>query len=388
MSNLLVTMSGGTTSVINATLAGIVDIARKSNQIDKVYAGCPGMLGVFEENFLDLTNSPLHILKDSPGSSSIGTTRVEIFDNNKLKLLSEIFDKHDIRYFINIGGNGTIKQSKLIASKIKNISIAAAPKTVDNDLGDSSFEKLWFTPGFPSCVNYWYHKMRMLNNENIGAHTHDKVIIAQTFGRKTGFIVGAMRMFDPQRKLPLILLMPEDQQPPNKVIEKIENVLLKHDRAIVGICEGYEICKYDFEYDKAGQEMYGSSYSSSMQELINLCIKNNIQARGYNPTVDQRQNFEYTLYSDSNTSYNIGKEIVHNFIRGKSHFLQSYSKSGLHDIALSDINNFSRVMKNEWIDWNNFDVSDEYLNYLNEFIKIQKHTPAPQRKLFVKGEAI
>ena len=45
-------------------------------------------------------------------------------------------------------------------------------------------------------------------------------------------------------------------------------------------------------------------------------------------------------------------------------------------------------MKNEWIDWNNFDVSDEYLNYLNEFIKIQKHTPAPQRKLFVKGEAI
>ena len=52
MSNLLVTMSGGTTSVINATLAGIVDIARKSNQIDKVYAGCPGMLGVFEENFL------------------------------------------------------------------------------------------------------------------------------------------------------------------------------------------------------------------------------------------------------------------------------------------------------------------------------------------------
>ena len=38
--------------------------------------------------------------------------------------------------------------------------------------------------------------MIMLNNENMGAHTHDKVLIAQTFGRETGFIVGSLRYFD------------------------------------------------------------------------------------------------------------------------------------------------------------------------------------------------
>ena len=75
-------MSGGTTSVINATLAGIVDSAHHSSQIDKVYAGHPGILGVLEENFLDLTDIPSHILKHTPGSSSIGTTRVEIFDKS------------------------------------------------------------------------------------------------------------------------------------------------------------------------------------------------------------------------------------------------------------------------------------------------------------------
>ena len=154
------------------------------------------------------------------------------------------------------------------------------------------------------------------------------------------------------------------------------------------MCEGYEICNYDFEYDMAGQEMYGSSTSSSMQELINLCMKNNIQARGFNPTIDQRQNFEHTLDFDIKISYDIGKQIVHNFTQGKSHFLQSYSKSGFHDIELNDINNFSREMKDEWIDWNGFDVSDEYLNYLNEFTKIQRYTTVPQRKLFVKGEVI
>tara|TARA_Y100000401_G_scaffold65060_1_gene51841 strand:+ start:13701 stop:14867 length:1167 start_codon:yes stop_codon:yes gene_type:complete len=386
MNNLLVTMSGGTTSVINATLAGIIDESLKSDIIDNIYAGYPGMIGVFQESFLDLTKSDTHILKHSPGSASIGTSRVDILNDSQLDILQDTFHKNNIKYFINIGGNGTIKQSKLIASKIDDITIAAAPKTVDNDLGDSQFEDLWFTPGFPSCVNYWYHKIKMLNNENIGACTHDKVIIAQAFGRKTGFITGAMRMFDPDRKTPLILLMPEDQQSPQTVIEKIKETVSGHGRAIVGICEGYDVKDYDFEYDKSGQEMYGSSSSSAVQELVNLCLRNNVQARGYNPTVDQRQNFQHTLSSDRNISYEIGKEIINNFCKGKSHFLQSYSTSGLKCINLNDITNFSRVMKDEWIDWGNFDVSDSYIKYLSDFTDIQRHTPIPRHKLFVKGE--
>ena len=43
MNNLLITMSGGTTSVINATLAGLILKAQKSNLIDKIYVGFPGI---------------------------------------------------------------------------------------------------------------------------------------------------------------------------------------------------------------------------------------------------------------------------------------------------------------------------------------------------------
>jgi len=158
-------------------------------------------------------------------------------------------------------------------------------------------------------------------------------------------------------------------------LRKLKRKYLDHGRAIVGICEGYDVKDYNFEYDKSGQEMYGSSSSSAIQELVNLCIKNKIQARGYNPTVDQRQNFEYTLNSDRNISYEIGKEIINNFCKGKSHFLQSYSTSGLKTIKLNDISNFSRVMKDEWVDWGNFDVTDSYIEYLNEFTDIQTHKP-------------
>ena len=156
MNNLLITMSGGTTSVINSTLSGLISRAQKSNLIDRIYVGFPGIEGFLSDKVLNLTNincEELSVLKRSPGSASIGTTRAKIFDDKTLDLLSEKFEEYQIKYFVNIGGNGTIKQSKLISSKIDNVSVAAAPKTVDNDLGDGEFELLWYTPGSVSYTH-------------------------------------------------------------------------------------------------------------------------------------------------------------------------------------------------------------------------------------------
>ena len=386
MKNLLITMSGGTTSVINATLAGLLKEAQKSDKIDRVYAGYPGIVGFMSGKALDITDineSDLEVLKSSPGSASIGTTRTKIFDEQDLQKLSKCFEDYNIGYFVNIGGNGTIKQTKSIGKFINNVRVAAAPKTVDNDLGDPEFEDLWFTPGFPSCVNYWFHKMHMLNKENLGASTNDKVLIAQTFGRETGFIVGALRAYDVDRKLPIILLIPEDQQSPTKIISRIDDTLCQHGRAIIGICEGYKIRDYDYSYDLTGQKMYGSSSSSAMQQLINLCIANNIQARGYNPTVDQRQNFNYTVQQDLDISYELGQQIIKNFMANNTHFFQSYSKFGCHSIPLSDIGDYSREMKKEWIDDGGFDVTDKYTDYLAGIVR-----PSVPKSLFVGGQVI
>jgi 6-phosphofructokinase len=387
MNNLLITMSGGTTSVINATLAGIIYEAQKHKGIDKIYAGLPGIIGFMDNSLIDLTyltKKEIEILTRSPGSASIGTTRTKIFTAEDLEVLKKKFEEKDIKFFINIGGNGTIKQTKAIASHIKNMQVASAPKTVDNDLGDSTFADLWYTPGFPSCVNYWYHKMKMLDNENLGAYTNDKVLVAQTFGRETGFLVGCLRMYDIERTKPIILLIPEDQQNQDKVLSKIDNTIAKHGRAIVGICEGYKIKDYKYNLDLTGQRMYGSSTSTAMQQLLNLCNDNKIQARGFNPTIDQRQNFNFTLDKDIKMSYNIGIEIIKNFMRGKTHFFQSYtSDKSYKTIQLNDIEDYSRVMRKEWILKNEFDVSDKYIDYLKSFTHIEN-----RKRLFIFGNIV
>ena len=129
--------------------------------------------------------------------------------------------------------------------------------------------------------------------------------------------------------------------------------------------------------------MYGSSKSTSLQQLINLCNSNNMQARGYNPTIDQRQNFEYTIKKDIDVSYNVGCEIVKNFMKGQTHFFQSYSKQSFNTIQLKNISNYSRKMKKEWIDFGNFDVTEEYINYLQEIF-----TPTKSKNRFVLGSIV
>jgi 6-phosphofructokinase 1 len=368
-------MSGGTTSVINSTLAGIIQAAQECPSIGRIYAGYPGLVGALEGEFIDLTSCSPHqinIIKHSPGSASIGTTRVKVLGDKEMCEIVEMFLNYDIKYFINIGGNGTIKQTKAIASFSEDVAVCAAPKTVDNDLGDREFEKLWYTPGFPSVANYWYHKTLMLDNENRGASTHDKVLVAQTFGRDTGFIVGSMRLANLDRKNPLVLLLPEDQRDPEEILSKIDQILSIHDRVVVGIAEGYKVGEYKLERDLSGQTMYGSSGSTAAQELVNLCMAHKIQSRSYIPTIDQRQNFEHTLESDINVAYELGQHIIRNFMKGKKDFFQTRARHGIDTIPLESIGNFTRRMKDEWVDSGNFDVTESYLSYLSSFMETTK----------------
>ena len=84
MKNLLVAQSGGPTSAINATLAGVIENALSSPSVDKIYGSVNGIQGVLNENLIDLktkiTNvSELDLLCQTP-ASALGSCRVKLKD--------------------------------------------------------------------------------------------------------------------------------------------------------------------------------------------------------------------------------------------------------------------------------------------------------------------
>lgn len=383
--NLIVTMSGGTTTVINSTLSGIISEVKKSKEFDKVYAGFPGIEGILNDQVVDLTVlSDLCVsrLKHTPGSAAIGTTRVAVLSKDKITKIRDRFEYYGIKAHVNIGGNGTIKQTRQISAALSSdFMVAAAPKTVDNDLGDAACEDVFFTPGFPSCVNHWVKTLQLLNIENLGACTHDKVLVAQTFGRETGFLAGAARMVDPERQIPLVILLPEDQQPLNKVIDHIDDTVRRHGRALVVTSEGYTIGNMESVFDKTGQVMYGSGKTTAAQLLVDALINSGITARSYIPTVLQRQCIEDTMEFDLDIAELQGRYIVNAFERGESSFLatvkkpqgSSYKNDLVDQIPFSSFSNYSRRLKDEFFNPGGFDVSDEYIKYLNFLFSVSKY---------------
>lgn len=367
--NILVTMSGGTTTVINATLVGIIEQAQKKNY--KVYVAIPGLLGVFNDNIIDISNinkKSLKMLYNTPSSCVIGTTRIKKMNDDEFNKFKSIIKKYDINYFFNIGGNGTVKQSKFISENIKDLNVISLPKTVDNDLGDEDLKMMHYTPGFPSIVNYWCNKVHMLNNESLGSCSHDKVMVAQTFGRDVGFIAGAARYADRDRKLPLVLLLPEDLKNINLIIDKISNVVSKNDRALVIMSEGYMIMPLKPRHDHSGQIMYSSSENLSAQLLTNVLCKNGIQSRAFIPGVDQRSNDTYTLKSDLKVSYELGKYAVNLSSIGDKDLIVCKPKHGYDTLHYDKFTDLSRCMPKEFIS-DDFDVTDSYIEYLDSFCK-------------------
>ena len=158
MANCLVAQSGGPTSVINATLAGVV----KANQLNPiyttVYGGLNGIEGILQERMVDLTNmseDENRILRQTP-SSALGSCRYKLKRTNiaDFEKLIQVMEKYDIETLFYIGGNDsmdTVYALSEYAEKkgITNRRFVGCPKTVDNDLMVTDH-----CPGYASAAKF------------------------------------------------------------------------------------------------------------------------------------------------------------------------------------------------------------------------------------------
>ena len=78
--NLLVAQSGGPTSVINSSLAGVIQEAGRHEYIEEIYGGANGILGILNEDLIDLNDEKSKTiagLRYTP-SAALGTCRYKI----------------------------------------------------------------------------------------------------------------------------------------------------------------------------------------------------------------------------------------------------------------------------------------------------------------------
>ena len=137
--NALIGQSGGPTSVINSSLAGVIETALASSFIDNVYGMKFGIEGFMQELLYDLGRQPRKIiegLRHTP-SSALGSSRHKLKEVD-LPVVLNVLKKFNIRYFFLIGGNDTMDTIHRVEAYCRSekyeLNGIGIPKTVDNDL--------------------------------------------------------------------------------------------------------------------------------------------------------------------------------------------------------------------------------------------------------------
>lgn len=208
--NLIIGQSGGPTSVINASLVGIINAAKEFDGIKKTLGMWFGVEGFMADNVIDLdkeSTETIKALKHTP-SSALGSCRYKL-KNDDLPRILEMLKKYNIRYIFLIGGNDTMDTISRIEhyAKEKNYDLIGlgVPKTVDNDLFGTDH-----TPGFPSAARYIALSVMQEGLLARDMQKVDQFVVFQAIGRNAGWLTAASAAGKrTEADAPHILCLPE-----------------------------------------------------------------------------------------------------------------------------------------------------------------------------------
>jgi len=387
--NAVVAQSGGPTSVINASLQGVIEACRDyPDRINNLYAAWHGVEGILKEQLIDIgeqTAEEISLLKNTPSCGVIGTCRYKLLDDNQedYRRILEIFRAHDIGYFFYIGGNDSMdtafKISELARKEDYDLIVVGVPKTVDNDVGDSEFKLIDHTPGYGSVARYWSYITQIVNEENKAINGSERVSVLQAMGRSAGYIPAAARLADPDRKMPLQLYLTEGGHNLESMVDNVSRELQRSKRCIVVVSEGFDVGSLGGVEDGFGHIEYGAAQTTVEQVVVNTLNAAGFMARGYAvgqvPGVLQRSTSIFASEVDIDEAYRVGRKAVEIAAGDGSGFMATilrkpgkeyeayYDKVPLNLVAAS-----LRHLPESWLSDDKLDVTDDFINYAQPLI--------------------
>jgi ATP-dependent phosphofructokinase / diphosphate-dependent phosphofructokinase len=383
--NALVGQSGGPTSVINSTLAGVIEGARRSKRIGRLFGMRFGIEGVLGNHLLDLDGY------DRAATKKLQLTPSSVLGSSRLKLQEEHFEpilkrlkKYNIRHFFMIGGNDTMDTIHRVVEYANNAGYemtgVGVSKTVDNDLFGTDH-----TPGYASAARYVALSIQQGGRLARDMQRVDQFVVFQTVGRSAGWLPAAAacakkNAADP----PHIILMPEVAFDRAKFLAAVEKAQKKF--GFVSIVCGEGITNADGSpvsasgtQDRFGNVEFGAMGGTSAAMMLHRMISGEFGWRGEFQVTESLQMCaaDRAVKLDIDEAFGCGKEAVRlaeNGTSGVMVTIDRVSKRGepyacdFGTIPLGEVANAERPMPPKFISKDGLFVTKAFLDYANPLI--------------------
>ncbi len=375
--------SGGPSSVINSSAAGVFIEALEQDCITEVYGAAHGIRGILNEEFYDISKESkeeLLLLKNTP-SSAMGSVRYKLkdaqVDDSDYKRLLEVFKKYNVRYFFYNGGNDSMdtcnKISKFMANSGWECKVIGVPKTIDNDLFGTDH-----CPGYASAAKY-VATTTMEVKLDASVYDTPMITVIEVMGRNAGWLTAASKLASYKGLGPDLIYLPEVAFDIDKFVKDVDAVMKKNaNKCLVCVSEGIKNAKGTLVAELFAENLAKDSFGHAQlggvgAALANICKeKFGCKTRAIEFSLMQRCGAHLASKVDVEEAFNAGRESVKVAVSGETDkmviFERSYDKDGNYvcnykAMPLELAANTEKTVPQEWIINNGTDVSDEFVKY-------------------------
>ena len=397
--NAIVGQSGGPTSVINASLAGVFQacVMRGAN---RVYGMLNGVEGLMNERVADLTATlgsslEIELLKRTP-SSYLGSCRYKLPDSLEhpevYEKLFAILKKLDIGYFFYIGGNDsmdTILKLSDYAAKIgSDIRFVGVPKTIDNDLTHTDH-----TPGYGSAAKYIGTTTKELVRDST-IYDLKSVTVVEIMGRNAGWLTAAAALAeDEDCEGAAMICLPEVPFDPEHFIARVDALQQQTPSLVVAVSEGVRTAEgryvCELAHNPVNVDAFGHTYLGGTAHYLSglIAARLHSKTRAVELSTLQRCAAHVASETDVSESFDVGAFAVDAAFEGKTGVMAALKRVSdepyvcgfeLHDIH--DIANLEKTIPLDWIDAERYRLHEPFLAYARPLIA-QEVKPEYQKGL-------
>ena len=387
--NAVVGQSGGPTSAINATLAGVIEgalFAKEQGIIGKLYGMRNGVEGLLDERLVDLTErfdggKDIAELALTP-AAALGSCRRKLkspdVDGETYAKLLEIFKKYEIRYFFYIGGNDSMdtvnKLSQYAAKNDYEMRVVGVPKTIDNDLMATDH-----TPGFGSAAKFVATTMKEIKRD-ISVYTVKAVTIVEIMGRDAGWLTASAALPTLSGDAPDLIYLPERVFDMDTFIADLEEKFKEKPALLVAVSEGIRFAdgRYVGEGTQSGAvDVFGHKYLAGTGKVLEEAVKARLgcKVRSVELSLPQRCAAHIVSKTDIDESLTIGKAAVKAATEGKTGVMMTFVRKSdtpysvsVESADISGIANEIRTVPDEYINERANGITEAGIAYLKPLI--------------------